>query len=134
MVLVLTGQLWVPDSFCLSPIETLLFLIMGAWLMQAGFILYRPATGYPWQDDDIRDIMFVTTFFCWHVVINVLCLLGIYGICSFWHQCYSPSLKLTGSKAALCSMSTVGPVYRWLPEVELSERDDQPPLLSKSSP
>uniref|UniRef100_G1MPA5 Transmembrane epididymal protein 1 n=1 Tax=Ailuropoda melanoleuca TaxID=9646 RepID=G1MPA5_AILME len=49
---------------------TFLFLMMGSWLIQVGFILYKPVTGYPWQDDDISDIMFVTTFFCWHVMIN----------------------------------------------------------------
>uniref|UniRef100_A0A8C0KQF4 Transmembrane epididymal protein 1 n=1 Tax=Canis lupus dingo TaxID=286419 RepID=A0A8C0KQF4_CANLU len=70
LMLVLTIELWTPDTFQLLLIEAFLFLMMGSWLMQAGFILYRPVTGYPWQDDDISDIMFVTTFFCWHVMIN----------------------------------------------------------------
>ncbi|KAF3823337.1 hypothetical protein GH733_010773 [Mirounga leonina] len=67
LMLVLTIELWTPDTFHLLLIETFLFLMMGSWLIQAGFILYKPVTGYPWQDDDISDIMFITTFFCWHM-------------------------------------------------------------------
>ncbi|XP_014918360.2 transmembrane epididymal protein 1A-like [Acinonyx jubatus] len=134
LMLVLTIELWTPDTFHLLLIETFLFLTMGSWLIQGGFILYRPVTGYPWQDDDVSDIMFITTFFCWHVMINALCLLGIYGISSFWHHCYCPSLKLMESKEAPHHKGTTGPLYKLLREVEQSEKDDQAPLLSKSSP
>ncbi|ELK16202.1 Transmembrane epididymal protein 1 [Pteropus alecto] len=126
-------ELWVPNTFHLSLIENFLFLMMGSWLVQAGFILYRPVTGYPWQDDDISDIMFITTFFCWHVMINALWLLGIYGISSIWHHCYNPSLKLTGYEEAPYHMDAVGPVYKLLPEVEQSEKGDQALLFSESS-
>lgn len=134
LMLVLTMELWAPNAFHLSMIETFLFLMMGSWLMQAGFILYKPVTGYPWQDDDISDIMFVTTFFCWHVMIDALCLLGIYGISFFWHRCYAPSLKLTECKEAPYYGSTEGLMYKLLPEVEQPERDDQALLLPESSP
>ena len=93
---VLTVELWAPDTFHLLLIETLLFLLMGSWLTQAAFILYRPFMSYPWQDDDFSDIMFITTSFCWHVTINALCLLGIYGVSSFWYPYHSPSLKEGG--------------------------------------
>ncbi|XP_066222136.1 transmembrane epididymal protein 1-like [Saccopteryx leptura] len=134
LMLVLTIELWAPDTFHLSLIETFLFLMMGSWLVQAGFILYRPVTGYPWQDDDISDIMFVTTFFCWHGMVNALCLLGLYGISSFWHRCYSPSSKLTRSKEALYYTGTEGPLYKLLPEMGPSEKEDQARLLAESSP
>ncbi|XP_037001542.2 transmembrane epididymal protein 1A-like [Artibeus jamaicensis] len=136
LMLVLTVELWAPNEFLLSLIETFLFLMMGSWLVQAGFILYRPVTGYPWEDDDISDIMFVTTFFCWHMMTNALCLLGIYGISSFWLRRWHPSSKLTRSKEAPCCTSTEGPAYTLLPEVEHSEKDDQAqaPLLPESSP
>ena len=136
LMLVLTVELWAPNAFLLSLIETFLFLMMGSWLVQAGFILYRPVTGYPWQDDDISDIMFVTTFFCWHMMINAVCLLGIYGISSLWHRCCSPSSKLTRPKEVPYYTSTGGPVYTLLPEVEHSEHDDQAQarLLPDSSP
>ncbi|XP_066111227.1 transmembrane epididymal protein 1A-like [Saccopteryx bilineata] len=134
LMLVLTIELWAPDAFHLSLIETFLFLMMGSWLVQAGFILYRPVTGYPWQDDDISDIMFVTTFFCWHGLVNALCLLGLYGISSFWYRCYSPSSKLTRSKEALYYTGTEGPLYKLLPEMRPSEKEDQARLLAESSP
>lgn len=134
LMLVLTIQLWAPDAVHLSLIETFLFLMMGSWLVQAGFILYRPVSGYPWQDDDISDIMFITTFFCWHVMTNALCLLGIYSIASLWHRGYSPSWKLTASTEAPYYMSPEGPVYELLPEVEPSEKDEQALLLSESAP
>uniref|UniRef100_A0A8C4LAE4 Transmembrane epididymal protein 1 n=1 Tax=Equus asinus asinus TaxID=83772 RepID=A0A8C4LAE4_EQUAS len=134
LMLVLTVELWAPDTFYLLMIETLLFLLMGSWLIQAAFILYRPVTGYPWQDDDISDIMFITTFFCWHLMINALCLLGIYGVSFFWHRCHSPNLKLMVTKEAPYAKSTVGSLYKLLQEGEQAEKEEQALLLSKSSP
>uniref|UniRef100_A0A2K5SI74 Transmembrane epididymal protein 1 n=1 Tax=Cebus imitator TaxID=2715852 RepID=A0A2K5SI74_CEBIM len=134
LLLVFTAELWAPNMCHLQLMETFLILMMGSWLMQAGFILYRPVSGYPWQDDDISDIMFVTTFFCWHVMIDALCLLGIYSFSSFWHRCYTPSLKLTGPKEAPYYASPPGPLYKLLQEVEQSEKEDQVLLFSKSSP
>ncbi|XP_010334466.1 transmembrane epididymal protein 1-like isoform X1 [Saimiri boliviensis] len=134
LLLVFTAELWAPNMCHLQLMETFLILLMGSWLMQAGFILYRPVSGYPWQDDDISDIMFVTTFFCWHVMIDASCLLGIYGFSSFWHHCYTPSLKLTGPKEAPYYASPPGPLYELLQEVEQSEKEDQVLLFSKSSP
>ncbi|XP_012384691.2 transmembrane epididymal protein 1 [Dasypus novemcinctus] len=133
LMLVLTAELWAPDMSHLWLIETFLFLTMGSWLMQAGFILFKPVSSYPWQDDDINDVMFVTTFFCWHVMINASCLLGIYGFSSFWYR-FGPSLKLMKSKEVPYYVSTPEPLYKLLQEVEPPEKDDQPLLLSKSSP
>ncbi|XP_021488527.1 transmembrane epididymal protein 1 [Meriones unguiculatus] len=133
LMLVLTAELWAPEMFHLWMMETFLFLIMGSWLIQAGFILFRPVSGFPWEDDDMSDIMFVTTFFCWHVMINALCMLGIYGISSFWHHCYSPSLRLMGSKEVLYHESSSGNFYKLLPEVKQQDKDEQALLLSTSS-
>nr|XP_006979976.3 transmembrane epididymal protein 1A [Peromyscus maniculatus bairdii] len=129
LMLVLTAELWACGSFCLQLIKTFLFLMMGTWLMQAAFILFRPVSGYPWEDDDISDIMFVTTFFCWHVMINALCLVGVYGFSSFWHCYYSPSLRLGASKRVLYHESSSGTFYQLL-----QDADDQALLPSKSSP
>ncbi|XP_006872611.1 PREDICTED: transmembrane epididymal protein 1 [Chrysochloris asiatica] len=134
ITLVLTAELWAPDMFHLWLIETFLFLMMGSWLMQAGFILFKPVSSYPWQDDDMSDIMFVTTFFCWHIMINALCLLWIYGFSFFWYRCYNPSLKLTWLKEAPYHFSTPGPHYKLLQEVEQSEKDEQTLLLPTNSP
>ncbi|KAL6085770.1 hypothetical protein STEG23_027967 [Scotinomys teguina] len=133
LMLVLTAELWACGSFGLQLIKNFLFLMLGTWLMQAGFILFRPVSGYPWEDDDISDIMFITTFFCWHVMINALCLLGIYGFSSFWHHCYRPSLRLMGSKEALYHESSSGTFYMLLQDAEQQDKDDQALLPSKSS-
>ncbi|XP_008072624.1 transmembrane epididymal protein 1 [Carlito syrichta] len=133
LMLVLVAELWAPDTCHIWLIETFLLLMMGSWLMQAGFTLYRPLSGYPWKDDDTSDIMFVTTFFCWHVLANASCLLGIYGFSCFWYRGYGPSLKLMGSKEVSHYTSTPGRLYKSLQEVEPSEREDQALLLSNSS-
>nr|Q8CHM9.1 RecName: Full=Transmembrane epididymal protein 1 [Rattus norvegicus]CAD56346.1 transmembrane epididymal protein 1 [Rattus norvegicus] len=134
LMLVLTAELWAPEMVHLWVIETFLFLTMGSWLMQAAFILFRPVSGFPWEDDDISNIMLVTTFFCWHVMINALCMLGIYGISSFWHRCYRTGLMPMGSKEVLYHKSSEGTFYKLLQKAEQQDRDDQAPLLSKSSP
>uniref|UniRef100_A0A8D2CYP1 Transmembrane epididymal protein 1 n=1 Tax=Sciurus vulgaris TaxID=55149 RepID=A0A8D2CYP1_SCIVU len=133
-LLVLTAELWTPEMFHLWMTEAFLFVIMGSWLMQAGFILYGPVSGYPWEDDDMSDLMFVTTFFCWHVMFDALCLLAIYGFFYCWHRCYRPSLKMTESKEAPYHESSPEPLYRLLQEVEQPGKEDQAPLLAKSSP
>ncbi|XP_051004204.1 transmembrane epididymal protein 1 [Acomys russatus] len=133
LLLVLTAELWAPEAVCLWMIETFLFLVMGSWLIQAGFILFRPVSGFPWEDDDISDIMFVTTFFCWHVMTDALCMLGIYGVSSFWHHCYSPSWRLMGSKEALYHESSSGSVYKLLQEAKQQDKDEQALLLPTSS-
>lgn len=131
LMLVLTAELWAAGSFRLQLIKNFLFLMMGSWLMNTAFILFRPVSGYPWKDE---DIMFATTFFCWHVIINALCLLGVYGLSSSWYHCYSPSLKLMGSKEALYHESSSGTFYRLLQDAEQQGKDDQALLPSKSSP
>ncbi|XP_004579046.2 transmembrane epididymal protein 1A-like [Ochotona princeps] len=122
LVLVLTAQLWAPHTCCLRVIQTFLFLLMGSWLMQAGFILYRPVSGYPWQDDDISDIMFVTTFFCWHVMGDALCLLGVHGLSLLWLRCRSLGLKPS-------PVGAPGPHYVLLREGARSEREEQALLV-----
>ncbi|KAM5237770.1 LOW QUALITY PROTEIN: transmembrane epididymal protein 1 [Ctenodactylus gundi] len=133
MMLVLTAELWAPEVFHLWMTETFLIMVMGSWLVQAGFILYRPISGYSWEDEDISDLMFVTTFFCWHVMTDALCLLGIYGFSSFWYYCLSPSLKLMRSKKASYCETSSGPLYSLLQEVEEPEKNDQALPLSKGS-
>lgn len=117
---VLTAELWAAGSFHLQLIKNFPFLMMGSWLMHTGFILFRPVSGYPWKDE---DIMFATTFFCWHVIIHALCLLGVYGLSSSWYHCYSPSLRLTGSEEALYHKSSSGTFYRLLQDAEQQDKD-----------
>nr|XP_044999484.1 LOW QUALITY PROTEIN: transmembrane epididymal protein 1A [Jaculus jaculus] len=119
---------WALGAVRLWLMETFLFLMMGTWLMQAAFILYKSVSGYPWEDD---DSMFVTTSFCRHLVISALCLLGIYSFASFWYRHCSPSLKLRGSKKAPDPESSSRPLPRWLREAEQLEKDQRALLLAK---
>ncbi|XP_062067388.1 transmembrane epididymal protein 1-like [Lepus europaeus] len=134
LTLVLTAQLWAPAACQLWLMESFLFLVMGSWLVQAGFILYRPISGFPWQDDDIGDIMFVTTFFCWHVMADALCLLAVHGFSFFWLRCCSPRSEPAGPTGALRHAGPPGPLYMLLQEAEQSEKEEGALLLPQAQP
>ncbi|KAM7336079.1 transmembrane epididymal protein 1A-like [Alexandromys fortis] len=87
LTLVLTVELWAPNVLLIWMLKAFLYLVTGSWLMQIGFMLYRPVSGYKWMDDDKHDIAFATTFFCWHVAFGAFLMLWIYGCSVVWH-CY----------------------------------------------
>ncbi|KAL6085769.1 hypothetical protein STEG23_027966, partial [Scotinomys teguina] len=80
LTLVVTVELWAPDVLLIWVLKAFLNLVTGSWLMQIGFMLYRPISGYRWMDDDKNDIAFATTFFCWHVAFSAFLMLWIYGV------------------------------------------------------
>ncbi|XP_069753109.1 transmembrane epididymal protein 1-like [Narcine bancroftii] len=82
--LVLTVELWRPNDPILWFTKTCLVMIQGTWLLHAAFILYKPLTGKPWKDNDMANLMFVINFFCWHIALNILLLLAIFGLTAFW--------------------------------------------------
>ncbi|XP_062900933.1 transmembrane epididymal protein 1-like [Mobula hypostoma] len=82
--LVLTVELWRPNDPVLWFTKTCLVMTQGTWLLQAAFILYKPFTGIPWKSTDMANLMFVTSFFCWHIALNVLLLLAFFLLTSFW--------------------------------------------------
>ncbi|XP_037363889.1 transmembrane epididymal protein 1-like [Talpa occidentalis] len=83
LTVVVIAELWAPNMLQLWAMKAFLYMLIGSWLMQIGFMLFRPISGYKWMDDDQHDIMFVTTFFCWHVAFVALLMTWIYGF-SFW--------------------------------------------------
>ncbi|KAL4699870.1 hypothetical protein H8957_000274 [Semnopithecus entellus] len=87
LTLVVTAELWAPNMLLLRIMKAFLYMITGSWLMHIGFMLFKPISGYQWMDDDRNDIMFVTTFFCWHVIFSAVLMIWIYGF-SFWWYCY----------------------------------------------
>lgn len=87
LMLVVIAELWAPNVLQLWVMKAFLYMIVGSWLIQLGFMLYKPISGYKWMDDDKNDILFVTTFFCWHVVFIAILMIWIYGF-SFWWYCY----------------------------------------------
>ncbi|XP_004643514.1 transmembrane epididymal protein 1-like [Octodon degus] len=87
LTLVVITELWAPDEPLIWMLKAFLYLITGSWLMQIGFMLYKPISGYKWRDDDINDVTFTTIFFCWHVVLDAVLMIGIYSLSFVWHRC-----------------------------------------------
>lgn len=87
LMLVVTAELWAPNSPQLRGMKAFFYMVIGSWLMQIGFMLFKPISGYKWMDDDKNDIVFVTTFFCWHVALNAIVMLWIYGVSFWWYCC-----------------------------------------------
>uniref|UniRef100_A0A8C3XDD4 Transmembrane epididymal protein 1 n=1 Tax=Catagonus wagneri TaxID=51154 RepID=A0A8C3XDD4_9CETA len=87
LLLVVIAELWAPNSLQLWVLKAFLYMITGSWLIQIGFMLFRPISGHKWMDDDKNDMVFVTTFFCWHVASLVVLMAWIYGFSFLWY-CY----------------------------------------------
>ncbi|XP_012591067.2 transmembrane epididymal protein 1A-like [Microcebus murinus] len=87
LMLVVIAELWAPNMPLLWMMKAFLYMIMGSWLIQIAFTVYKPISGYEWRDDDENDIAFVTTFFCWHVVFSAILMIWIYGFSILWY-CY----------------------------------------------
>lgn len=86
LTLVVTTELWAPSDTLIWMMKAFLYMIIGSWLMQIGFMLYKPISGYKWMDDDKNDIEFTTTFFCWHVLFNAILMIWIYSFSFVWHR------------------------------------------------
>ena len=87
LLLVVVAELWATDALQLWVLKAFLYMITGSWLIQIGFMLFRPISGHKWMDDDKNDMIFVTTFFCWHVASLVIVMIWIYGFSFLWY-CY----------------------------------------------
>ncbi|XP_003785847.1 transmembrane epididymal protein 1A-like [Otolemur garnettii] len=86
LMLVVVAELWAPNMLLLWMMKAVLYTITGSWLMQIGFMLYKPISGYKWMDDDENDFAFITTFFCWHVVFGAILMIWIYGFSFLWYR------------------------------------------------
>ncbi|XP_019491013.1 PREDICTED: transmembrane epididymal protein 1-like [Hipposideros armiger] len=87
LTLVVTAELWAPDVPQLGVMKAFFYMLIGSWLIQIGFMLYKPISGHQWMDDDKNDMIFVTTFFCWHVAFIAILMIWIYGVSFLWY-CY----------------------------------------------
>lgn len=86
LTLVITAEVWAPDMPQLGVMKAFFYMITGSWLIQIGFILHRPISGYEWTDDDKNNIIFVTTFFCWHVTSVAILMIWICGFFFLWYH------------------------------------------------
>ncbi|XP_027711540.1 transmembrane epididymal protein 1A-like [Vombatus ursinus] len=102
MAMVLTIELWFPDQPVLWVFKVWMFLLSGSWFAHLGSMIFHPITGHPWRADKPGDVMFLTTFFCWHLILDALLIAGIYGLCSLWHQRYPPQQGAKSAEYQLC--------------------------------
>ncbi|XP_051696935.1 transmembrane epididymal protein 1A [Oryctolagus cuniculus] len=115
LTLVLTAELWAPDEPRLWVLKAFLSTVTGSWLIQMGFMLYRPISGYKWMDDDQSDLAFVTTSFCCHVILAAALMLWIHGCSWVWYCHVSASAwhprapAAPGGSAAFPECPTGGP-------------------------
>ncbi|XP_071063400.1 transmembrane epididymal protein 1A-like [Dasypus novemcinctus] len=86
LLLVVTAELWAPNMPQIWMMKAFFYMMLGSWLVQIGFMLYKPISGYKWMDDDKNDIMFVTTSFCWHVIFIAILMTLIYGFSFVWYS------------------------------------------------
>ncbi|XP_020839941.1 transmembrane epididymal protein 1 [Phascolarctos cinereus] len=118
LALAMTIELWVPNQPQLWLIKTWLFLVTGTWLMHMAFMLFYPVTARAWHHYTTENIMFLTTFFCWHLVAGALILGVIYTFSILWHQYCGLAPDLGGNNEAkyhLCLPET--------PDEELQEAE-----------
>lgn len=86
LTLAITAEVWAPHVPQLGVVKAFFYMVTGSWLIQIGFILHRPVSGYEWTDDDKNNIVFVTTFFCWHVTSIAILMIWIYGFFFLWYR------------------------------------------------
>ncbi|XP_063775717.1 transmembrane epididymal protein 1A-like [Pseudophryne corroboree] len=72
-------EIWQPDHCRLWFAKAWLVTVQGTWLLHAAFILYLPPTGHSWVSTEPADLMFLTTFYCWHLAFDA----GLMGLL-FW--------------------------------------------------
>ncbi|KAM8953068.1 transmembrane epididymal protein 1A-like [Pelodytes ibericus] len=79
-------EIWLPNQRLLWFTKAWLVLVQGTWLFHAAFILYKPPTGHHWDGEDPANMMFLTTFYCWHLTFNAGMLCTLYWVISIIHR------------------------------------------------
>lgn len=69
-----------PDDVRLSVMRMTFTLFQGTWFWQVAIILYNPMSGEPWEQDNHKNMMFITVSFAWHLIIDMAIMFGVYGI------------------------------------------------------
>lgn len=96
--LALAIEIWVPGQPQLWVLKTWMGLVLSSCLMQLSILMYTLPSGQPWRGEDPTDLTFLTIFFCWHLASGAALLAAIYGLCSLWHDRFSPWRKVPGAK------------------------------------
>ncbi|KAG8444965.1 hypothetical protein GDO86_009930 [Hymenochirus boettgeri] len=83
---ILIIEFWFPNQPKLWFTKSWLVLVQGTWLLHAAFILYRPLSGHQWDGTNPADLMFLTTFYCWHLAFNAGIIVVLYWVTYLVHQ------------------------------------------------
>ncbi|XP_028928755.1 transmembrane epididymal protein 1A-like [Ornithorhynchus anatinus] len=102
LALVLTIEQWAPDQPQLWVAKTWMLLVLGSWMLQIGVVMYYPPTGRPWHGENPADLMFLTTFFCWHLALDAALLAAVYGLSILWHRRYATWTAGRGDGYQVC--------------------------------
>ncbi|KAM4771345.1 transmembrane epididymal protein 1A-like [Rhinophrynus dorsalis] len=93
-------EIWLPNQRKLWFTKTWLVLVQGTWLFHAAFILYRPPTGHPWDGENPADLMFLTTFYCWHLAFDAGMLGAVFWVTTLLHHRWGGKIKKNGYQLA----------------------------------
>ncbi|XP_018432032.1 PREDICTED: transmembrane epididymal protein 1A-like [Nanorana parkeri] len=103
-------EIWHPNHRKLWFTKAWLVNIQGTWLFHAAFILYRPPTGHFWDSSDPANLMFLTTFYCWHLILNAGLVSLLFWLASILHKRWGSrpgrdDYQLAGDKAELAKLT-----------------------------
>ncbi|KAM4694961.1 transmembrane epididymal protein 1A-like [Discoglossus pictus] len=90
---ILIAEIWFPNQRKLWFTKAWLVMVQGTWLFHAAFILYRPITGHKWSSEDPANLMFLTTFYCWHLAVDAGLMCAVFWATSFYHKRWGGQLS-----------------------------------------
>ncbi|XP_077343860.1 transmembrane epididymal protein 1A-like [Lithobates pipiens] len=107
---IMVFEIWQPNHRKLWFTKAWLVTVQGTWLLHAAFILYRPPTGHIWNSSDPVDLMFLTTFYSWHLTADAGLVALIFWITSIVHRRWGSRLEkddyqLAGDKDELAKLT-----------------------------
>ncbi|XP_071948486.1 transmembrane protein 45B-like [Antedon mediterranea] len=83
------GEVFSNENRTFVLMRILFTMLQGTWFWMVGIVLYNPPSGEPWDQDDHKNVMFVTVAFTWHLLIDMFLLLVIYGIFALVFRSFS---------------------------------------------
>ncbi|XP_068137421.1 transmembrane epididymal protein 1A-like [Hyperolius riggenbachi] len=100
-------EIWQPNQRRLWFTKAWLVTVQGTWLLHAAFILYLPPTGHSWDSSDPANLMFLTTFYCWHLTLDAGLMALIFWVTSIVHTRWggTKGYHLAGNKAEMVKLT-----------------------------
>ncbi|XP_072177624.1 transmembrane protein 45B-like [Diadema setosum] len=96
------AEVWRKEDRLLPLFRFVFTMLQGTWFWHVGIVLYWPPSGEQWDQDSHLNLMFTTVMFTWHLLIDMLVLLFVYG-------CTSLILRVCGLSSVRYSQMNNGP-------------------------